>query len=288
MRHLTVGVRAATTNVLEAGGGCDDSYCRERFGDAFSIASVSLCLLFPLLLAGCRRPVDLEVAGLLDRAQQTFDQAKSEKDFLLAAGQYQAVLDRGVMSGAVLFNQGNAYMRAGERGRAIASYRLAKRYRPRDPYLDANLRSALGGDASVGKRRVVDYLFFWQNWISYPGKFQLTAAVAVLSFLFGVAGVLLRQRWCGQMGIAMLAITMLVGTSAAYDWYRYESAIHGVVVDAEVVARKGNAASYEPAFTAALDEGTEFQVLEQRGEWILMRLEGGPEGWIRTSAARLY
>ena len=41
------------------------------------------------------------------------------------------------------YNLGNAYFRAGEYGRAIAAYRKAKPYRPRDPYLEANLRQAL-------------------------------------------------------------------------------------------------------------------------------------------------
>jgi uncharacterized membrane protein YphA (DoxX/SURF4 family) len=240
------------------------------------------------LLSGCRSSVDLEVAGMLDRAQRTFDQAETKDDFLRAAGEYQAVLDRGVISGAVLFNQGNAYMRADQRGRAIASYRQAKRYRPRDPYLDANLRSALGGAGPLPQRRVVDFLLFWQDWVSYPGKFQLTAGVALVSFLFGVAAVLGRQRWCGHVALGFLAVTALFALSAGYDWYRYDVISHGVVVEYEVVARKGYATSYEPAFTEPLKEGTEFELLEQRGGWVSIRLPGGEECWIEASSAELY
>ena len=58
---------------------------------------------------------------------------------------YQSLLDRGIRSGAILYNQGNAFMKAGHRGQAIAAYLEAKRYLPRNPYLDANLRFAQGG-----------------------------------------------------------------------------------------------------------------------------------------------
>ena len=57
---------------------------------------------------------------------------------------YQAILDRGYVSGVVLYNQGNAFMRAGQRGRAVAAYRQARRYLGPDPFLEANLAYALG------------------------------------------------------------------------------------------------------------------------------------------------
>ena len=99
---------------------------------------------------GCGRGVDFEAAHAFQQAQTAFDQAASPEDFLKVAGMYQSILDRGLVSGAVLYNQGNAMMRAGERGRAIAAYREATRYRPTDPYLQANLRYALG-DRALGR-----------------------------------------------------------------------------------------------------------------------------------------
>ena len=60
------------------------------------------------------------------------------------------------------------------------------------------------------------------------------------------------------------------------------------VVENEVVARKGNAQSYEPAFTEPLGEGTEFQVVDRRGDWILIRLAGDQEGWIEDDTALVY
>ncbi len=249
-----------------------------------------VAILFVLLgCAGCSPSVDLEVARAFQEAQKTFDEADSPEDFLRAAGLYQSILDRGVVSGVVLYNQGNAYMRAGRRGRAIAAYRQAQRYRPRDPYLESNLSFALGTENPAGRRRpVVEYLLFWQDWLSYPEKARLTAAAAVVTFVLAVAGLFWHRRLLTRLAIGVLALTLLLAFSTGYDWYRYDYVVHGVVVQDEVIARKGNAASYEPAFTEALTEGTEFRLVEARGDWLLIRLPGGQEGWVERGAVVVY
>lgn len=248
---------------------------------------VWLLVLLPLL--GCGRAVDLEVSRTFQQAQETFDKAATPDDYLKAASLYQQILDRGVVSGAVLYNQGNAFMRAGHRGRAIAAYRQAQRYRPRDPYLEANLRAALGRETSpAGRRPLVAYLLFWQDWLSYPAKFALLGAAALATFACGLTGLLLRRRVWHRVAALGLAVTLVLAVSAAYDWHRFDRTVHGVIVAQEAIARKGNATSYEPAFTEPLAEGAEFTVLDRRGAWLLIRLATGFEGWVKEEEAVVY
>jgi tetratricopeptide (TPR) repeat protein len=238
------------------------------------------------LLTGCGAP-SLEVAQQFQAAQTAFERAKTPDDFLYVAGLYQSILDSGFASGAVLYNQGNAFLRAGQRGRAIACYRQAQRYRPRDPYLDHNLRSALNA-AAPPSRPVIEYLLFWQNWISYGGKFQLCAAASLATFAVAVGALFAPgRRWLNVLRVMGLCVTCALAVSAGYDWYRFTSVQHGVVAR-EAVARKGNAESYEPAFAQPLPEGTEFAVREQRGEWLLVRLRGSQEGWVRRDQVVVY
>src|SRR4051812_16555475 len=77
------------------------------------------------------------------RALELFDTAKSPADYRQSAALLESLLADGYRNGAVYYNLGNAYFRAGEYGRTIAAYRKAKPFRPRDPYLEANLRQAL-------------------------------------------------------------------------------------------------------------------------------------------------
>ena len=242
-----------------------------------------------LVVVGCGWGIDSDTSRKFLDAQRAFDQATGPDEFCRVARKYQEILDRGVTSGAVLYNQGNAWMNGHRPGQAIAAYRQAKRYRPTDPQLDANLQYALGGNAPASPRRpIVEHIFFWQNWLSYPAKFYLAATAAAITFLCGTLALFIYRRLFARLAIAGLVVTGLLIFSAGYDWYRFDHIVHGVVDTDEVVARKGNAETYEPAFTEPIPEGTEFRMLNQRGDWLLIRLIGGQEGWIPEGDAVVY
>jgi tetratricopeptide (TPR) repeat protein len=251
----------------------------------------TLLLFLPVVIVcGCFQRSDPQGVAIFQQAQETFDRASSPEDFLKAAAMYQELLDRGVVSAGVLYNQGNALMRAGQRGRAIAAYRQAQRYRPRDQNLEANLRTAAtpSGDVAAARRPLLEYLLFWQNWLGYGEKFTLAGAAACVTFGLGLAVTVARRRRLAQLGLAALAVTLVLLFSAGYDCYRWQYLVHGVTTDRQTVARKGYGDSYEPALTEPLTEGTEFLVLQQRSGWLLVRLSGGQEGWLPEKAAVTY
>jgi tetratricopeptide (TPR) repeat protein len=248
-----------------------------------------LCFFCGLLLfSGCGKPLDLDSARVFQEAEKTFSQAKSPEDYLEAAAMYQAILDHGYVSGAVLYNQGNCFMRAGQRGRAVAAYRQAQRYLGPDPFLDANLAYALGSQPPLRSRPLVEYLLFWQDWLSYPAKFQIAACGVAVTLALALASLFIHWRLLRRATLVGILISLLLIFSAAYDWYRHQWNVHGVVVQKQAVLRKGDAESYEPALTAALEEGMEFDLVDRRGDWILIRLSGGQEGWLPDKAAQLY
>jgi tetratricopeptide (TPR) repeat protein len=241
-----------------------------------------------VLLAGCGVSVDPTLYAKFQAAQEAFEQATSPEQFLRAAALYQEILDSGVVSGAVLYNQGNAFMRAGERGRALACYRQAKRYRPRDPYLHANLQNALPDSGAAGRKPIAEYLLFWQDWVSYSSKFTLSTVFALLTFGLAVIGLYLWPAALKRCALVALLITLALVLSAVYDWYRFTHVKHGVIVSDQVVARKGDGESYEPAFTEPLAEATEFVVADRRNGWVLMRLGAAQEGWAPADAVVIY
>jgi len=240
------------------------------------------------LWSGCNRSVDLESAQKFQTAQQAFDDARKPEDFAKVAAQYQEILDHGGASGTVLYNQGNAWWRAEQPARAIAAYRQAQRYLPRNPYLDAHLHFALGCDAPATRQPILETILFWQNRLSYPKKFYLALAFALATFTIAVASWFVFRRNLRRIAWVGLVATGVLVFSVAYDWNRFDRARYGVVAQPEVVARKGNAASYQPDFNEPLRESTEFRLVERRGNWLLIRLPGGGEGWIEDKAAVTY
>jgi len=134
----------------------------------------------------------------------------------------------------------------------------------------------------------VDHLFFWNRWVSIPGRWRLFAAGATVAFLLGVLARF--RRRAVPFAWTELGVTLLLAASAALGWYETAATRHGVVTAQQTIARKGDADSFAPAFTDPLPEGTEFEVLEQRGDWLLIRLESTPhhEAWLPLSATRIY
>ncbi|MEO8495552.1 MAG: hypothetical protein ABI614_10820, partial [Planctomycetota bacterium] len=135
---------------------------------------------------------------------------------------------------------------------------------------------------------IVEYVLFWSEWISYQGKFQLSLGCALVTFCLSVVGLFVRPKLFKRLATVALCLTVAAVISAAYDWYRFSHIRHGVVIADEVIARKGDSESYQPAFTKPLDEGTEFQVLDQRNGWTHVRLAATQDGWVPSKVVTVY
>jgi tetratricopeptide (TPR) repeat protein len=217
------------------------------------------------------------------RSLEIFDAAKTPAEYRESAALLESILADGFRNGAVYYNLGNAYYRAGEFGRAIAAYRKAKPYRSRDPYLEANLQQAL----SVAPGRLPQspptwwrHVLFWSEWLSFPEKVYTTFAAFVLAAAALCIAVLLRQPrlywFCG----ALVITAAVIGLDAGLAYYDITRSHRGVVT-AETIARKGIGKDYEPAFDQPLKDGAEFTVLSENGDWIFAHFEGIGDGWLR-------
>ncbi|MCA9034828.1 MAG: BatD family protein [Planctomycetaceae bacterium] len=262
-----------------------------------TLVLMAACCLINFI--GCSSQLDAESSLRIQNIEQSFSEASTPEEFSQVAVRYQEIIETGFRSGAIFYNQGNAWMRANQRGRAVAAWRQAQRYRPRDPYLTANLQSALSGlpgNPSVfAHRGVLDDVLFWQHWLSYPEKF-----VATTLFLMTVLALSLLKtcqpswKFLTPPILGSLMLLAMSAVSLANDWNNAHQIRHGVVTT-EQIARKGNSETFEPAFTTPLLDGMEFTVLEQRSDWLHIQLNSATEStstatsaWIPLKAAVLY
>src|SRR5262245_56535411 len=204
------------------------------------------------------------------RALEVFDAAKSPADYRESAALLESLLADGFRNGAVYYNLGNAYFRAGEFGRAIAAYRKARPYRPRDPYLEANLRQALAvapGRLSEPPPPWWTHVLFWSAWLSFPEKVYGAFAGFLLAAVVAIVAVFVRRPRACWISAALALVAMILSLDASLAWsdvYRSRRA----VVTTETVARKGIGQNYEPAFDQPLRDGAEFTLLSENGDWI--------------------
>lgn len=232
-----------------------------------------MTLLIALLLASsapASPPERFEQANALYRAG----------DFSGAASEYDALVKDGFASPSLHLNLGNAQARLGLRGRAVASWERALRLDPWDEDAGANLRAArtedpdraLAGEPTLlarvvertsdGVAVVIFLLPWWLLWGALAlrprvgGRMRRTlSALALLSALGVLAGVILVA---GRARDRRLPLVILVAPSTP--------------------VREGPSPALKAAFE--LHEGTRARVVRQSGGFVLVRLDGGLEGWL--------
>jgi len=216
------------------------------------------------------------------RALELFDLASTPDDYRASARELESILADGVQSGAVYYNLGNAYYRAGEYGRAILNYRKAKPFRPRDPYLESNLRQALASAPGRLPEQPAPWwthVLFWDDWISFRRKVQITGLSMILAAtLFATAAILRKPRI--HPGVAALCcVSLALGVDA---FLSNPAAANRAVITGETIARKGTGKDYEPAFDQPLRDGAEFTILSETADWTFGHFEGIGDGWVRN------
>lgn len=237
-----------------------------------------------------RRDVLLEAQQHYDRgiAVLAADPAQAKSIFRTAAERFQLVADSGVINGQLYYNLANAYLEAGDLGRAILNYRKAQRLMPGDARLQANLKYARSlcrsQIAPSGERALVQALLGWHEHTSLRARFAvfITCYVAfwivLLWRLFRPGGALLAAALI--LGLAAL----ISGASTTSDVFGWGHRPAGVILSDEVTLRKGNGAGFEPQIEQPLHAGVEFDVLEERGDWLNIQLPNGISGWIEHNA----
>lgn len=256
-------------------------------------------LLFLVLFAGlsglaaldepARRQTLVQAEAAFAQGMASLDTApeQARQEFQVAYRRYRTLEEDGVRNGWLYYNLGNACYRLGDIGRAILYYRRAEFFIPDDPQLRDNLLAAQARRADAVEDKEGEGfwrpLFFWHYWLSRQQRTSLFLALVLAASLLGIVRAAFPRlpRW---PVLAAAAAALLLCGSLAWEARERQATRRGVVVAEEVVARKGDAARYEPSFAAPLHAGTEFTVLQQSNGWSQVRLLDGRVCWLPDDA----
>jgi tetratricopeptide (TPR) repeat protein len=223
--------------------------------------------------------------------QTTFFHANAlykDGQYEAAAKEYEQLLQSGLESGNLYFNLGNAYFKAGDRGKAILAYERARRLIPNDPDVEANLTYA---QSLTGASPCLPPL--WQR-LAFPlaqrmatSRLVWLATASYTLFFFAWAAYQLwprRPRWLVYVLAALATCVVTTATSLGAqvlsdDWQR----------QAVIVASGDTPARFEPAETGTvhfvLKEGSLVRVTDVREGWLQVARCDGRRGWIERGAA---
>lgn len=257
---------------------------RER-GLERRLGALLVVLLGAALLAGGARADEPVRAGFF-QGNQAY--ASGQYDEAVAA--YERARSGGQESGALAFNLGNAYLKRGDIGRAIANYERAARLLPRDPDVAANLafaRERANLEAPAPSP--------WQR-LAAPLAFRATASELGIAFaaawwLFWglLAARLLQPGWTAPLNRAAVAtalVAAIVGVSLAVRVTAVEASGAAVVVAAgDTPVRFEPSANGTEHFTVM--PGSDVTVLEEREGWRLVARADGRRGWLPAAAVEV-
>jgi len=229
------------------------------------------------------------------QALQLFEQADELQaaDPDSAKANYQKVANRleyliqksNIKNGWLHYNLGNTYFRMDELGLAIYNYRMAQKYLPYHKDVSHNLQYAqsLVTDATEENTssRYALTMEYIRN-IATPIKMLLFIPLYIIVLLLFITPIKksfpVFYRWIGFA--VLLPITILLALSSI-------ESTKGIIIKDSIIAKKGNSLVYEDALMSGLNKGCEFTLLEQRKEWIKIKLIDGKEAWIQEGGAKI-
>lgn len=250
-------------------------------------AALLLLLLLPTGTIDAASPENrlAETERLFEEAEKSELAEEEKKDlFRQSALAGEEVLREGYENGAFLYNLGNAYFRAGDEAHALASWRRAEKYIPGNDSLSENI-AAVQPESSK-KRPLIEYLLFWQNFLSWRGKGVLFLLFSVIGSVLLAVSVLVPPAFPLKMpfrrgGALVLFLAAGFYASLCYDSFRYDRNDHAITADSDTVVRKGTDLNYEPVCDP-LPKLTECRILETRDDWLRVRLGDGETGWVES------
>jgi len=222
---------------------------------------------------------------LLQQAEKAYDSKKYKE----AIADYEQLINDGFKSYQLYFNLGNAYYRNNELGKAIYYYELARKAEPNDE--DVRINLGIASAKTIDKIDSKENFFISAVKINLLSSFNtktwawfsiLSLLIASLLFFVFVNSSRLFVKRVLFLFACVFAITFAITYFLGYSALKSKSENKfGVILSKEVRVMN------EPTFSATskfnLHEGTKIRVVENNGDWILIKLDNGNEGWLKVN-----
>lgn len=240
-----------------------------------ALAMALVALLAPVTVAA-------DPAADFQRANGLYEEAR----YADALAAYQALIDQGHGTAAVLANAGTAAWRAGEVGRAVVLYEHALRLDPGNDRAAYNLAritpetNRLPDDTSAFAfaREAMALLPPWLPLVVIEGSFVLLL-VALWFWSRTPSGTSARGAWGARVAGAAAALVLALVVALANDAARQRWG-EAVLVD-KAVSRLGPGEKFFEQLE--LPPGTLVQLPEPpSGGWVRVRLRDGRTGYVET------
>ncbi|QDU56926.1 BatD family protein [Aeoliella mucimassa] len=219
------------------------------------------------------------------------DSAEAKQGFADAAAKYELLVDSGIRNSQLFTNTANAYLQAGELGKAIAYYERALAIDPTHPTALTNLQHARrllasrsSESAEATSVDLNDLLPLANQWLLERIGLRTLGMTALAGWcaLWLVIGLrVIGRRFAWKSLATVSALVTVLAASGYFANWPATSESQAIVTVAEVNLREGDGNRFSES-GAKLSEGDAVQVVKQRGDWLKVRQASGGDGWLRS------
>jgi tetratricopeptide (TPR) repeat protein len=255
----------------------------KKLSRCFAIACVSIAFL--AAAAGAVAP---EALARAEKAFRLANAAYEKTDYAKAADLYRNAIDEGVADSRLYFNYANCLFRQNQLGMAILYYEKARKLDPNDQDIAYNLRfvnAQIQDKLPASEENALTRLLVFAHgafsinqglWIELA-LFTFLGLAAILCLYVGTAirtalGVLMVTS-----GLAMLSLI----PSLALKIKDQETLRYAIVLKPAIEMFSGPGETFQ--VLTQVHEGTKFEIVETRGEWVSVKLANGKGGFVRLS-----
>ena len=200
----------------------------------------------------------------------------------------QAASQLATPSAELFVNLGNAALCAEHLGPAISAFHAALSIDPNHSRAQQNLehaRTLLPDWVPRPERDFGDSVSFLSRYASVRSETlsRCAGGTFFLGAVLAAGAIRLGRNALRNAAVASMAVWLLLVTAATWKHYSPQT-ITGVVIAAEVIARSADSARSPARLPEALPSGTEIEIIEDRGQWVRVRLYDGRDAWLPNSA----
>ena len=222
------------------------------------------------------------------RASSNFmkgNESYEKNDYAAAADAYRLAIEEGIADSKLFYNYANTLFRLNQLGPSILFYEKARKLNPDDEDITFNLRFV--NSQIVDKNPLPEtnfltkILWYLHSGYSINGGLWIFLGLFSSIFLFGIGALFTKAgfRMIFFIGITLCILGLMpLAPSLFYKINQQESQQFGIVLKPAIEMFSGPGESFQ--VLTKVHEGTKFEIIETRGEWVSVKLSNGKGGLV--------
>ena len=272
-------------SVKYGGGSLAETQKEELFSKVkklIKLCSIFICIMSFVSLA----PLRVQAAQPDESGTLFLEGVKEYKagNFEAAAQKFENIALNGINNGKLYYNTGNAFLKAGNIGKAVLWYERAKKLIPSDADLKFNLDYTQEKLKDINESKSLnfsDILFFWKNYFSSNMVMYAAITLSFIFFLYASVRIIKNKKVLTTAGLTVFVLLLLSISTALFDYYQTQNTNMAIIIPDKISVRSGLSEDSTELFI--LHAGTKVKIDKEKNGFFRISFSKGKLGWVKNT-----